>query len=96
MAKKRGPDKDIGRKFSIDLRYLHHEIWDWALQKSFVVISQISSQNHFLPVHKTSGPRGYPSILRGLFGSARQIHATSKDIKDSYVEKARGKVASVM
>ena len=96
MAKKREPDKDIGQKFSIDLRYLHHEIWDWALQKSLVVISPISSQDRFLPAHKTSGPRGYPSILRGLFGSARQINATNKDTKDSHVEKARGKVASVM
>ena len=41
MATKQEPDKGIGQKLSIYLRYLHHEIWDWTLQKSTVVIPNI-------------------------------------------------------
>ena len=65
MATKREPVKDIGQKLSIYLRYLPF-------------LSPISCQDHPLPAHETSGPRGYPSILMGLFSSTRQIHANNQ------------------
>ena len=37
-------------------------------------------QDHFLPAHKTSGSRGYPSILMGLYGSTRQIHVNKQGL----------------
>ena len=90
MATKQGPDKNIGQncQFTFAIYIMKYEIGHWRNPPS---LSSISSQDHFLPAHETSGPRRYPSILMELFASTREIHANKQGHQGLICGKRKGK-----